>query len=604
MADATDHNGRKAAHLPTVPRSLRLNDVTAGPGDALAAPGAGKPRRLNTQSGLAIDDAGDARLFAAMRFILVLAGLVIVYLDPTEPSAREGLTYGVLASYCIYAASVLLVALQGAWTPDQRLLCAVDVVFASALVLWTQGTSSMVFYVFLFPILVVSFSRGYRDGLIFTIASVATFLLLGSVADPPILSFELNLALIRPVYLLALGYMIAKWGGREILFKRRLMLLRDVNASNPRAKLDEIIEINLRRILEFHNAERCVLVLQRASPKPRYVIYTAARAEHGGSGPQEMTEESGERILCFKDKVSILYSSRAFQRAAARTSCVAVDCSGDRESAGEISECEFVAALLEACYFVAVPYRQSDGTRGRLFLTSDHDRFTRGDVQFLLQFTAAVSKVVENLQLLDQLVSSAAEHERVMISRDIHDAAVQPYIGLRLGLEALYRDGGSTSPVSQKILDLIEMANATVRDLRGYTRGLLEGAEIPGGSLGAAILMQNERHKRFFGLDVTSDVDVESSEMTGRVASQVFYIVVEALSNVVKHTASRRAFVEVRARTGWVSIRVGNEQSEGLHVAADFIPKSIKSRVEALGGLLEVQHGAQGYTVVRASIPT
>ena len=122
-----------------------------------------------------------------------------------------------------------------------------------------------------------------------------------------------------------------------------------------------------------------------------------------------------------------------------------------------------------------------------------------------------VSKVVENLQLLDQLVSSAAEHERVMISRDIHDAAVQPYIGLRLGLEALYRDGGATSPLSQKILDLVEMANATVRDLRGYTRGLLEGTEIPGGSLGAAILMQTERHKRFHGLDVTTDVDVEAA---------------------------------------------------------------------------------------------
>ena len=240
-----------------------------------------------------------------MRCILAFAGLVIVYLDPTEPSSREGLTYGVLVSYCVYAASVLLVALQGAWTPDQRLLCAVDVVFASVLVLWTQGTNSIVFYVFLFPILVVSFSHGYRDGLIFTIASVAAFLLVGSLADPPILAFELDLALIRPVYLLALGYMIAKWGGREILSKRRLMLLRDVNASNPRAKLDEIIEINLRRILDFHNAERCVLVLQRTNSKPRYVVYTATRTEHRASGAQEMTEKS-ERLLCFKDKVSIL----------------------------------------------------------------------------------------------------------------------------------------------------------------------------------------------------------------------------------------------------------------------------------------------------------
>ena len=31
-----------------------------------------------------------------MRCILAFAGLVIVYIDPTEPSSREGLTYGVL----------------------------------------------------------------------------------------------------------------------------------------------------------------------------------------------------------------------------------------------------------------------------------------------------------------------------------------------------------------------------------------------------------------------------------------------------------------------------------------------------------------------------
>jgi signal transduction histidine kinase len=582
-----------------------LNDVTAAREEALAAFRAGEPRRLHTQSGAASNgDARDARLFAAMRVILAFAGLVIVYLDPTEPSSKQGLTYGVLASYCIYAAGALLVALHGAWTPDQRLLCALDVVFASLLVLLTQGTNTIVFYVFLFPILVVSFSHGYRDGLVFTIASVAAFLVIGTLADPPILAFEFNLALIRPIYLLALGYMIAKWGGREILFKRRLMLLRDVNSPNSRAKLDETIDINLRRILDFHSAERCVLALQRTGSRPRYVVYAAARAEQRTSRAQEMTEESGERLLCFEEDASILYASRAFRGYPAPGSCVAVDCNGNRESPSASSYCEFVAALLEACCFVAVPYRQSDGTRGRLFLTSDSHRFTRGDVQFLLQFAAAVSKVVENLQLLDQLVSRAAERERVMISRDIHDAAVQPYIGLRLGLEALYRDGGSTSPLSQKILDLVEMANATVRDLRGYTRGLREGPEIPGGSLGSAILMQTERHKRFHDLDVTSDVDAESRAMNGRAASQVFYIVVEALSNVVKHTASRRAFVEVKSRMGVVCVRVSNEQSTDTQAAPDFVPQSIKSRVEALGGSFEVQRSAHGYTVVQASIPT
>jgi len=581
-----------------------LNDFSAAREAPLAAPGAGEPHRLHTHSGAARGEDGDAKLFAAMRFILSFAGLAIIYVDPTDSSSSEVLTYGAFALYCVYAASVLVVVSKTRWTPDQRPLCALDVVFASLLVLWTHGANSIFFYVFLFPILVVSFSHGYKDGLIFTIASVAAFLVVGSLADPPIVNYELNLALIRPVYLLALGWMIAKWGGREILFKRRLMLLRDVNASNARAGLDQVIETNVRRILEFHNAERCVLALQRTGSDPRYVIYAAARGEQRASGAREITNDAGERLLHFKDSDSILYSSRALYGPARRGSCVAIDSGGERESTLAASDCEFVAGLLEAPSFVAVSYRQSDGTRGRLFLASDHGRFTRGDVQFLLQFTAAVSKVVENLQLVGELISSAAEHERVMISRDIHDAAVQPYIGLRLGLEALYRDGGATSPLSQKILDLVEMANATVRDLRGYTRGLLAGSEIPGGSLGAAILMQADRHKRFYGLDIATDVDVKSSEMSGRVASQVFYIVVEALSNVVKHTAARRAFVEVKSRAGFVCVSVGNEQAIGLDVVPDFSPKSIRSRVEALGGSLEVQHGSGSYTVVHATLPT
>ena len=38
-------------------------------------------------------------------------------------------------------------------------------------------------------------------------------------------------------------------------------------------------------------------------------------------------------------------------------------------------------------------------------------------------------------------------------------------------LEALYREAGPANPMSSRIHDLVEMANATVRDLRGYTRG-------------------------------------------------------------------------------------------------------------------------------------
>ena len=53
---------------------------------------------------LASERRDDVRLFAVMRFILAFAGLAIIYVDPTQPSANEGLTYGAFALYTLYAA--------------------------------------------------------------------------------------------------------------------------------------------------------------------------------------------------------------------------------------------------------------------------------------------------------------------------------------------------------------------------------------------------------------------------------------------------------------------------------------------------------------------
>ena len=545
----------------------------------------------------------DVRLFGAMRFMLAFAGLAIIYVDPTQPSANEAITYGAFALYSLYAAILLAAAWNRAFLPDQRVLCAFDVVFASFLVLWTHGTNSIFFYVFLFPVLVVSFSHGYRDGLIFTVASVAAFLVCGSLADPPIVHYELSLALIRPVYLLALGYMIARWGGRQLLFKRRLMLLRDVNASAARASVDDVLMLNVRRLCDFHNAERCAFVLHRSRSSPEYSLYAAARGEQRAGVARELDRDSGERLLQFDHDASILYASRGPLRKTANASCTVLGPRSAREPTAPVNACEFVAGLLEATHFVAVPYTQSDGSSGRLFLTSNRRRYTRDDAQFLLQFSAALAKVLENLQLVEELISSAAEHERTMISRDIHDAAVQPYIGLRLALEALQREAEPDNPLAPKIADLVEMANSTVRDLRGYTRGLAAGSEVPGGSLAAAIQMQAERHRRFHALEIATRIDVKSGQLSGRLASQVFHIVVEALANVVKHTTARQAFVEVSSETNTVRVRVGND-SAPAEAPLEFVPKSIESRVESLGGRLDVQNSASGRTVVQAILPT
>jgi len=81
-------------------------------------------------------------------------------------------------------------------------------------------------------------------------------------------------------------------------------------------------------------------------------------------------------------------------------------------------------------------------------------------------------------QLQSYSASSPAPHaniiadERQKISRDIHDSAVQPYIGLKLALEALARKVPPDHPLYKDIARLVDMTSMEIAGLRRYVKGL------------------------------------------------------------------------------------------------------------------------------------
>jgi len=107
------------------------------------------------------------------------------------------------------------------------------------------------------------------------------------------------------------------------------------------------------------------------------------------------------------------------------------------------ADCEtyaFVADLLASESFITIPIYQRNTFAGRLYLTTKERAFNYSDVDFLRQVMDHVMPMIDNIHLVDRLALQASEHERQRISRDIHDSAIQPYIGLKLGLEALRRN--------------------------------------------------------------------------------------------------------------------------------------------------------------------
>jgi len=555
-------------------------------------------KRSTTRKVLSLPEfggSGDASMIALVRCILAFSGLAIIYIDPAQ-TAR--FTYISLILYCAWSAVLLYIASrQGAPALPPRYTHWGDVLFSSFLVTLTQGASSIFVLLFLFAILAASFSRGFREGLLVTGASTVLF---GFVGAWFALETELewDQILVRPVYLLALGYMIAYWGGHEIHQRRRLDILQQINSNqwNPRFGYDHAIGTNLERMLDFFGAEACILMLKRPTNPVSYLYYHAAKNKSGQAAlPSELPEETAKFLLKLPETFSTLYrrSAEWWDRniaAAFKKDTVILD------------QCRELADFLDTSSFITVPFAQRDGDTGRIFITAGDKTWSSSDVAFAEQLAALIVQVVDSMQLMDDLVSKAAEHERNRISLDIHDTTVQPYIGLKLGLEALYRQAtGTDNPLSKEIGELLEMTQSVIQDLRRYAINLREDTSLTGDTFVSAVKSQAEHFERFYGVAVEVKCD-EDMRVNARLAGAALQILAEGMSNILRHTKAKKAYIQMHRDEQKLYLNIANEVA-GTLPAAEFTPRSINARALLLGGSSFVERDVQGYTVIHVVIP-
>lgn len=561
------------------------------------------PRPAIKRSTATVESVG-AGMVNAIRIVLAFSALAVVHVTAAEAILPSVITYASLVAYCAYSVIVYYVGTRGQAAGVARINHWADVCFFGYLVALTGGSGSIFFLFFLFPILVASFSVGYREGLLVTLSSAILFTLIGVTVTPPHTQHGLGEALIRTVYLLTLGYLIVFWGGYEITLKRGLTLLKEVNNLwDPRFGVDHTIGTNLDRLVDYFGASSCTLVLRRPTEPAKFLLYTASTQNPGRlAEPGEIVESMARRLLCLPETFAAAYHDSASRwRGGVRFIAHDLDLRAGRNG-NYLDTCKDIAELLESRTFITVPYSQRDGTSGRLFLTSAGKAFTQSDIEFLSQAAATISPVVESMYLMDELVTKAAEHERLKISRDIHDTTIQPYIGLKLGLDALQRETGEGGEQARRIGELIEMANMTIRDLRTYAATLRDKASVPGDFLVSAVNRQAERFRRFYQIDVEVKSHV-NGQLSNRLAAEAFQIVSEGLSNVLRHTSAKRAFVHILCEEHQLLLKIGNEALRSTGPAPAFVAWSIQERASELGGTAFTERSVDDYTVVHVNIP-
>jgi signal transduction histidine kinase len=219
--------------------------------------------------------------------------------------------------------------------------------------------------------------------------------------------------------------------------------------------------------------------------------------------------------------------------------------------------------------------------------------------------------VMENIRLIDNLASDAAEQERRRIAADIHDSVIQPYLGLQFGLSALDQklESGNTS-VRGDIQELLELTNHELAELRRFVWGLRAGEERMD-----VLLPAIERYAERFSIVTGIKVDVEARgkvTVNDRLAAELFQIVAEGLSNVRRHAFCRDARVEISCKNSSLLLQIKNsrpranpeiEKGDGNESVKPFRPHSIAERAASLGGDTQVFVDEKDYTVVSVGIP-
>ncbi len=534
------------------------------------------------------------RVTAALRLVVAAGALAIFIADPSEHPERRPFAIGVLALFAVYSSiTYALVVRRGRGV---RLSVAPwhDVAWVTLAVAVSQATSEIFYPLYLFAILSASFWGGFRRGLAVAVVSALAFAVVGAFTAPA--GMDLTLFLIRPGYLLVLGYLMAVWGGHEVRSIARLGLLRDVTAfSSPRFGVEPTVGRILEAVRAFFDADSCRWIVADGLAGRRW-MRAAIRARGADPSATHLPQEVADALLPAPHDAAFLIRARFRGRIA-----FALQGPGP-SSEGDPAVGSALLTALEAGALLSIPFRYHASAPGRMYVARRAPRpFDRGDAEFLRHLADQVVSMLENLRLVDRLASDAANEERHRIALDLHDSVIQPYLGLRLGLSAAGSAlaGGRTVEAGAHVERLLQLADGEIQKLRGYVRGLrAEGGGEPA-ALEASVRRFCRRFSEATGIRV--DVTTTGGTVSDRIAPEVFQMVAEALSNVRRHTTAARAEVRIEADDGRLRVTVANDGAPAEPVA--FFPRSLAERAAALGGSLSVQSPASGTTAVRVEVP-
>jgi signal transduction histidine kinase len=187
---------------------------------------------------------------------------------------------------------------------------------------------------------------------------------------------------------------------------------------------------------------------------------------------------------------------------------------------------------------------------------------------------------------------AAADEERRRLGRDLHDGAQQRLVRVLLALRLAERGADADT---RALLDAAaEEADAAIAELRELGAGI-HPQILTNRGLAAAV-------ESLTGpLPLLVEATIPEARHPAGVEAAAYFVIAEALTNVLKHARATAASVTVREDGARLVVEVADDGRGGVDLDAGSGLRGLADRVAALDGTFSVLDG-EG-TTVRATLP-
>jgi two-component system sensor kinase FixL len=219
-------------------------------------------------------------------------------------------------------------------------------------------------------------------------------------------------------------------------------------------------------------------------------------------------------------------------------------------------------------------------------------------------FTGMVRDISERRRLERQVLEAAAEEQR-RIGHDLHDGLCQQLAGVAFANEVLSQKLSARSAPESATADKIgKLVDDAITQARELARGL-QPVTLEAGGLAGALRQLAARIEDTFHIACIFECDGESLVHDNAAAIHLYRIAQEAVSNAIKHGKARTVVIELSPHEPGLIMKISDD---GVGLSEEKLGgngigmHSMAYRARIIGGVVEVQAGPRGGTVVTCTI--